>query len=69
MIITGLKIRMAKNFIMDIVLIETCPSRLAHLVLRDFDAGRHGGLFDDRRPAVADSWPSLTGRMEQERQS
>ena len=29
-------------------LLETCASGLAHLVLRDFDAGGHGGLFDDR---------------------
>ena len=31
---------------------------MAHLVLRDFDAGGDGGLFDDRRLALAVSWPS-----------
>jgi hypothetical protein len=31
---------------------------LANLVLRDYDAGSHGGLFDDRGLALAVSWPS-----------
>jgi len=49
MITTGLKIQMAKNYIVAILLLlETCPSRLAHLVLRDIDAGRHADIFDDR---------------------
>jgi hypothetical protein len=47
-ITTGLKFQMAKSFIRAILLLETCPSRLAHLVLRDFNAGSHGGLFDER---------------------
>jgi len=38
--------------------LETRASGLAHLVLRDFDAGGDGGLFDDRRLALAVSWPS-----------
>ena len=37
---------------------ETRASGLANLVLRDCDARGHGGLFDDRRFALAISWPS-----------
>ena len=36
-------------------LLETGASRLASLGHRDFDAGSHGGLFDDRRLALANS--------------
>jgi fructose-bisphosphate aldolase class I len=38
--------------------LETRASGLANLVLRDCDARGHGGLFDDRRFALAISWPS-----------
>ena len=39
---------MAARFITANLLIGDVPIGLAHLVLRDFDAGGHGGLFDDR---------------------
>ena len=43
-------------------LLETCASRLACLVLRDYHAGGHADLFDDRRPGVAASQPTATAR-------
>jgi hypothetical protein len=48
MITTGLKIQMAKNFIMAIVLIGNAPIVTGYLVLHDFDAGRHANLFNER---------------------